>query len=141
MDSPKCIEYVYPGAPKQVVPHPIDLVAHASYEYYEPRQGFNIMSIIKNPMLLMMLVSVGGMMFLPQLMNNLDPEQQELMAKQMAMQKDPGAAISEMFKGLTGGGTETTTTTTATTTTAQIARKAQMKSSGGGKTVRRGKYD
>ena len=139
MDSPKCVEYVYPGAPKQVVPHPIDLVAHASYEYYEPRQGFNIMSIIKNPMLLMMLVSVGGMMFLPQIMNNLDPEQQELMAKQMAMQKDPGAAISEMFKGLTGGG-GTEQTTTATTNTAQIARKT-MKSSGGGKTVRRGKYD
>ena len=97
------------------------------------------MSIIKNPMLLMMLVSVGGMMFLPQIMNNLDPEQQELMAKQMAMQKDPGAAISEMFKGLTGGG-GTEQTTTAATTTAQIARKA-MKSSGGGKTVRRGKYD
>lgn len=96
------------------------------------------MSIIKNPMLLMMLVSVGGMMFLPKLMDNLDPEQQELMAKQMAMQKDPSAAISEMFKGLTGGGTGGEETTT---TTAQIARKAQMKSSGGGKTVRRGKYD
>jgi len=82
---------------------------------------------------------VGGMMFLPKLMDNLDPEQQELMAKQMAMQKDPSAALSEMFKGLTGGGTEQTMT--ATTTTAQIARKAQMKSSGGGKTVRRGKYD
>ena len=97
------------------------------------------MSIIKNPMLLMMLVSVGGMMFLPQIMNNLDPEQQELMAKQMAMQKDPSAALSEMFKGLTGGGG--TGGEETTTTTAQIARKAQMKSSGGGKTVRRGKYD
>jgi len=96
------------------------------------------MSIIKNPMLLMMLVSVGGMMFLPKLMDNLDPEQQELMAKQMAMQKDPSAAISEMFKGLTGGGG--TGGEETTTTTAQIARKT-MKSSGGGKTVRRGKYD
>eukprot|EP00986_Skeletonema_menzelii_P020715 scaffold32108_cov234-Skeletonema_menzelii.AAC.1 len=41
MDSPKCIEYVYPGAPKQAMPHPLELTAHASYEYYEKRQGFN----------------------------------------------------------------------------------------------------
>ena len=38
MDSPKCIEYIYPGSPKQAIPHPLELVAHASYEYYEPRQ-------------------------------------------------------------------------------------------------------
>ena len=89
MDSPKCIEYVYPGAPKQAIPHPLELTAHASYEYYEPRQGFSIFSILKNPMLLMMIVSVGMMVLMPKMMEGLDPEQKEQMQKQMAMQQDP----------------------------------------------------
>ena len=46
MDSPKCIEYIYPGSPKQAIPHPLELVAHASYEYYEPRQVSGYMYLI-----------------------------------------------------------------------------------------------
>lgn len=89
MDSPKCIEYVYPGAPKQAIPHPLELTAHASYEYYEPRQGFSIMSIFKNPMILMMIVSAGLVFVMPKMMEGLDPEQKEQMQRQMAMQQDP----------------------------------------------------
>ena len=89
MDSPKCIEYVYPGAPKQAIPHPLELTAHASYEYYEPRQGFSIMSIFKNPMVLMMIVSAGLVVLMPKMMEGLDPEQKEQMQRQMAMQQDP----------------------------------------------------
>jgi hypothetical protein len=89
MDSPKCIEYVYPGAPKQSIPHPLELTAHASYQYYEPRQGFSLLAIFKNPMLLMMLV-MGGMMFImPKMMEGLDPEQKEQMQRQLEMQQDP----------------------------------------------------
>jgi hypothetical protein len=95
MDSPRCVEYVYPGATKQVVPHPLELTAHASYEYYEPRQGFSLMSILKNPMLLMMIVSVGGMVMMPKIMEGLDPEQKELMQKQMSMQQDPSKVRRE----------------------------------------------
>ena len=60
MGSPKCIEYYYPGAAKQAVPHPLDMVAHAEYQYYEPRQGFSVMGIFKNPMLLMVRTDVKG---------------------------------------------------------------------------------
>jgi hypothetical protein len=89
MDSPKCVEYVYPGAQKQAVPHPLELTAHASYQYYEPREGFSILGIFKNPMLLMMIV-MGGMMFvMPKMMENLDPEQKEQMQRQLEMQQDP----------------------------------------------------
>ena len=89
MDVPKCIEYLYPGAPKQAIPHPLELTAHASYEYFEPRQGFSLLGILKNPMLLMMLVSVGGMFMMPKMMEGLDPEQKDQMQRQMAMQQDP----------------------------------------------------
>lgn len=96
MDVPKCVEYVYPGAVKNVIPHPIELTAHAEYEYYEPRAGFNPFALLRNPMLLMMLVSVGGMVMLPKMMEGLDPEEKERMQKQMAMQQDP-SKVGEMF--------------------------------------------
>ena len=99
MDVPKCIEYVYAGAPKQAIPHPLELTAHASYEYYEQRQGFTPFSILKNPMLLMMLLSVGGMVLMPKMMEGLDPEQKEQMQKQMAMQQDP-SKVSFIIYGI-----------------------------------------
>mmetsp|Transcript_24798 Transcript_24798/g.59819 ORF Transcript_24798/g.59819 Transcript_24798/m.59819 type:complete len:255 (-) Transcript_24798:410-1174(-) len=131
MDSPKCIEYAYPGAPKQAIPHPLELVAHASYEYYEPRQGFSLASIFKNPMMLMMLVSVGGMVLMPKMMEGLDPDQKEQMQKQMAMQQDPSKMLTQMFQDMTGTGEEPTAH--------QIEKKQSSKA--GGKTARRGKRD
>mmetsp|Transcript_10413 Transcript_10413/g.22638 ORF Transcript_10413/g.22638 Transcript_10413/m.22638 type:complete len:249 (-) Transcript_10413:305-1051(-) len=131
MDVPKCIEYIYPGAPKQAIPHPLELTAHASYEYYEPRQGFSPFSILKNPMLLMMLVSVGGMVMMPKMMEGLDPEQKEQMQKQMAMQQDPSKMLTQMIQDMTGSGEEA----------APPPIEKKVSSKAGGKTARRGKRD
>lgn len=79
MDTPKCIEYAYPGANKQPVPHPLVLTAHAKYEYFTQRPGFSVLSLLKNPMLLLMLFSVGLMYLMPKMMENMDPEEQERM--------------------------------------------------------------
>jgi len=133
MDSPRCIEYYYPGSSKQVISHPLDLVAHAEYQYYETRKGFNLMSILKNPMLLMMLFSVGMMYFMPKMMEGLDPEQKELMQKQMAMQKDPTKMLTSMFQDIAGPAVED-----APQQVVSPERKPSAKM--GGKT-RRGKKD
>mmetsp|Transcript_7005 Transcript_7005/g.10030 ORF Transcript_7005/g.10030 Transcript_7005/m.10030 type:complete len:220 (-) Transcript_7005:92-751(-) len=109
MDDPKCIEYVFPGAPKTTTKHPLVLTAHAKYEYFEPRQGFSIMGIFKNPMLLMMIVSGGLMFLMPKMMENLEPEEQERMKKQMEMQQDPTKAFSKLWGDLTGAPEEPTT--------------------------------
>eukprot|EP00591_Stephanopyxis_turris_P007465 CAMPEP_0195511760 /NCGR_PEP_ID=MMETSP0794_2-20130614/3972_1 /TAXON_ID=515487 /ORGANISM="Stephanopyxis turris, Strain CCMP 815" /LENGTH=229 /DNA_ID=CAMNT_0040639417 /DNA_START=95 /DNA_END=784 /DNA_ORIENTATION=+ len=102
-EGPKCIEYAYPGAPKQAIPHPLLLTAHAKYQYFEPRQGFSILSILKNPMLLMMLVSGVLMFMMPKMMENLDPEQKEQMQKQMEMQSDPQKMLSQLWGDIAGG--------------------------------------
>jgi len=49
-----CIEYVYPGAPKQTQPQEnmMVLTALATYEYFEVKRGFSFLSILKNPMML-----------------------------------------------------------------------------------------
>ncbi|KAI2501484.1 Protein of unknown function (DUF2012) [Fragilaria crotonensis] len=104
MDSPKCIEYAYPGAPKNVIQHPIHLKAHAKYEYFQPKQGFSPTMLLKNPMMLMMLVSIGMMFLMPKMMENLEPEERERMQKQMAAQQDPSKMLSNLWQDLSGAG-------------------------------------
>ena len=60
------------------------------------------MSIIKNPMIMMMLVSVGLMFLMPKMMEGLEPEEREQMKRQMEMQQNPGQMIGELFGGITG---------------------------------------
>lgn len=110
MDAPKCIEYSFAGANKQAIPHPLLLTAHAKYEYFEPRMGFSLMSLLKNPMMLMMVFSAVLMFLMPKMMENLDPEEKERMQRQMEMQSDPSKMLTQLwgdFSGTGSGGGET----------------------------------
>jgi ER membrane protein complex subunit 7 len=97
-----CLEYLYPGAPKQAVANMLVLNALATYEYFEVRRGFSIFSLFKNPMVLMMLFTAGVMYSMPKMMEGLDPEERERMQKQMEMQQNPTKMLGELFGGLTG---------------------------------------
>lgn len=97
MDAPKCLEYAYPGAGKTAIKYPLVLTPHATYDYFEPAKGFSIFSMLKNPMVLMMLVSAGLMFGMPKLMEGLDPEEKEQMRKQMQAQSNPTEMLSQMF--------------------------------------------
>lgn len=97
MANPTCIEYAYPGANKQPIAHPLVLTAHATYEYFEQRPGFSVFSLLRNPMLLMMLFSIGMMYLMPKMMDNLEPEEKEKMRAQMELQKDPTKMLSQLF--------------------------------------------
>lgn len=100
----KCIQYPYVGASKHAIPHPIILTAHATYNYFQPRPGFSIFNLLKNPMVLMMLFSVFLMVAMPTMMENLDPEQKEQMQRQMEMQQDPSKMLSQLWGDISGGG-------------------------------------
>lgn len=100
--TPNCIEYIYPGASKYAIQHPLKLTAHATFEFFEKRPSFSIFSIFRNPMVLMMVVSIGFMVMMPSMMQNLDPEQKEQMKKQMEMQQDPSKMLSQMWNDLSG---------------------------------------
>lgn len=71
MDAPKCLEYAYPGALKQVIAYPLVLRPHATYTYFEKRQGLSLFSILKNPMVIMMVISLGLMFLMPKMMEGL----------------------------------------------------------------------
>jgi len=103
MNEPRAIEYVYPGAPKKTIDHPLQLTAHARFQYFEPRPTFSPFVLLKNPMILMMIFSVGMMVLMPKMMSDLDPEQKEQMKKQMEMQQDPSKMLSQLWGDLKGG--------------------------------------
>jgi hypothetical protein len=104
MDAPKCLEYAYPGAAKKVVKYPLVLYAKGTYQYFEVKKGFSIFSLLKNPMVLMMLFSVGMMFVMPKMMEGLDPEEKARLKSQMEAQKDPTQMLSQMFGDITGAG-------------------------------------
>ena len=102
MDTPKCLEYPYPGAVKQVTKYPLVLYPYAKYEYFVKQRGFSPFALLKNPMVLMMIF--GGIMtfVMPKMMEGLDPEEKAAMRKQMEAQKDPTKMLSNMWGEITG---------------------------------------
>jgi hypothetical protein len=102
MDTPKCLEYLYPGAKKQAIKHPLVLKAIATYQYFEEKKGFSIFSILKNPMVMMMGFSAVLMFLMPKMMEGLEPEEKERMKQQMAMQKDPSKLLGQLWGDISG---------------------------------------
>jgi len=105
-EEPKCIEYIYPGAAKRPITHPLELYTNAEFNYFQKRASFSLFTIFKNPMMLMMAFGVGMMFLMPQMMQNLDPEQKEQMKKQMEMQQDPTKMLSQLWGDVSGGGSK-----------------------------------
>ena len=103
----KMVEVFPPAQPGQgpsgklvqtIVLHPLGLV-----DYFEKRQQMSIMSIFANPMMLMMMVTLGLGMLMPKLMENLDPEELKKMQKDLERNRqltaDPTEALASMLSG------------------------------------------
>ena len=74
------------------LPYPLEIAAVATYEYYTPPPGMNVVQMFKSPMVLMMLFSGAMALVLPKLtanLDNLDPE----LAKEF---KDQQQTINKM---------------------------------------------
>ena len=70
------VEFKYPGAKRVPVSYPIVLSALAPNSYFQQRAPFNpIGYLLGNPMMLMMLFSVGVMFLMPMLTAGMDEEQ------------------------------------------------------------------
>jgi len=106
MDAPKCLEYAFPGAQKRALKYPLVINPKGTYQYFETKKGFSIFSLMRNPMVLMMLFSVGLMVAMPYMMEGLDPEEKARMKEQMKAQQDPSAMLTQMWGDMTGGAEE-----------------------------------
>lgn len=83
---------------RQVLEEPFVLEPYKEAEYFEPRQEFSIASLFKNPMYLMMAVSIVMMFLLPKMMENMDPEELKQMQERMAAMQSGGGGFSEALK-------------------------------------------
>ena len=74
----------------------------ARKNFYETRPGFNVLSLLKNPMILMGIVALVFTVGMPKLMANMDPE---MRAEYEEMQKkSPMGGIGRAMQGGGGGG-------------------------------------
>ena len=89
--------YVYPGATKKPHPYPVELTPHLKAQYFEERESPGLHTLFANPMLLMMLFTGGLVMFMPKLMDGLDPEEKKKLEEQMGSAGDPTALLKNMF--------------------------------------------
>jgi hypothetical protein len=77
----QAIKYDYPGAEKERVAYPLRVKANSPVKYFEIRQGFSVLGMLKSPTILMMLPMVGIMFCMKYLV---DPEELKKMQKQAA---------------------------------------------------------
>lgn len=94
------------GAPvrreaKHLILKPIGMV-----DYFEKRQQMSVTSLFANPMMLMMVVTLGLGMLMPKMMENMDPEELKQMQEQMAQQQKATADPSKAFASLLGQNTK-----------------------------------
>ncbi|KAF6766369.1 hypothetical protein DFP72DRAFT_1057525 [Ephemerocybe angulata] len=83
-----------------ILPYPIKVSAKGKFAYFSPPDSFNLITMLSNPMTMMMVF--GGIMMLatPYMMKNLDPEALEEMKKEQAKVAGVQKAIaSGDFKG------------------------------------------
>ena len=67
----------------------MELAPHLRYQYFERREQPGLHTLFRNPMLLMLLFTCGMVVFMPKLMDAMDPEERAQMQKQMAGAQDP----------------------------------------------------
>ena len=97
----RAILFPYLGAERVACSYPLRIEPNAQRGYLKPRPQVGLGYILKNPMVLMMLFSVGMMYIMPKMMENMDPEElkkmqedQEKMKRQMA-----GGGLASLFGG------------------------------------------
>jgi hypothetical protein len=70
------VEFKYPGAKRNAIAYPIILTAIAPVAYFQQRPPLNLIGmLLGNPMMLMMLFSVGVMFLMPKLTEGMDEEE------------------------------------------------------------------
>ncbi|KAJ4494349.1 hypothetical protein C8R41DRAFT_919316 [Lentinula lateritia] len=82
-----------------LLPYPIKLSARQRFNYFVPRDSFNIMGMLKSPMILMMVFAGALVLGMPYLMKNMDPESlAEFKREQAKMSHAQSALQSGDFK-------------------------------------------
>jgi hypothetical protein len=95
--------------PTQVLhlPYPLRFKAEEQAQFFEKRESWSMLSMLKNPMILLLVAPVILMLIVPKLMKSVDPEYQKEMQDSMNMFQQPGSSmpsLEEMFTNMFGSG-------------------------------------
>ncbi|KAF9068040.1 hypothetical protein BDP27DRAFT_1422278 [Rhodocollybia butyracea] len=87
-----------PGTPMNppstvLLTYPLKLSARQKFDYFVPRESFNIMGMLKSPMILMMIFAGGMVLGMPYLMKNMGPESLEELRKEQAKMSHAQSAL------------------------------------------------
>ncbi|ORX53887.1 hypothetical protein BCR36DRAFT_403511 [Piromyces finnis] len=82
--------------------YPLEVQAVLKKDYFEPRQTINILGFFKNPLVLLMTLSIGMMYIMPRLVSGLDEEELKEMKRNQGnvqdfMNKAQNGDFSQMF--------------------------------------------
>lgn len=100
------VEYKYPGAKRLQSSYPLIITALSPVAYFQRKAPFSITALIfGNPMMAIMVLSLGAMMFFPKLLQGMDPEQMKELQQEMNAQGGAGDPFAQLKKmaGLGGG--------------------------------------
>lgn len=89
------------------LPYPLRFKAEEQAQFFEKRESWSMLSMLKNPMILLLVAPVLLVLIVPKLMKSVDPEYQQEMQDSMNMLQQPGSnmpSIEEMFTNLFGSG-------------------------------------
>jgi len=100
----------YEASSKFAAQYPLVLIPLGKYGYFTPREKFNWLSMIQNPMVLMPLLALGAMYVMPKMMEGLDPEelkevqerQQRLLGGMTGANGGPQVDIAERLASMFG---------------------------------------
>eukprot|EP00947_MAST-08B_sp_MAST-8B-sp1_P000664 g664.t1 len=95
----RALQYDYPGAPKKTIKYPLTIEPLQKVEYFEKRESFGLHTILRNPMMIMLAMTLFFAVIMPKMMSGMDPEEMKKMQEEMAQNQDP----QNMLKGLFGG--------------------------------------
>ena len=95
--------------PTQVLhlPYPLRFKAEEQAQFFEKRESWSMLSMLKNPMILLLIAPVILMLIVPKLMKSVDPEYQKEMQDSMNILQQPGSSmpsLEEMFTNMFGSG-------------------------------------
>ncbi|KAH9944451.1 uncharacterized protein BXZ73DRAFT_96941 [Epithele typhae] len=97
-DSLPEVRPYFPGTPLSAastvtLPYPIQLAARVRYDFFVPRESFNLLAMFQNPMMMMMLGAGVLVLLMPMMMKNMDPEVMEEFKERHAKMTGAGAQL------------------------------------------------
>lgn len=95
-DNVRALEYVWHGAPKSVAAYPLRIEALGKISYDKPEKKFSPMSLMRNPMAMMMCFTLFIVIVFPKMLANMDPEEMKKMQSEMQM-SDPQDMINKFL--------------------------------------------